>query len=85
MKTVDQGVPLDADSCDDLDCESQGCTGACERFTEAELIAADLEYDRNKAAKAHQMQRGIDHIARRDRQWTDVMDGFAGTVYRSAP
>lgn len=56
MKTANQGVPLDADSCDDLDCESQGCTGACERFTEAELIAADLEYDRNKAAKAHQMQ-----------------------------
>ena len=30
-----------------------------------------------------QMRRGIDHIARRDRNWTDVMDGFAGTVYGS--
>lgn len=56
MNTANQGVPLDADSCDDLDCESQGCTGACERFAESELIAADLEYDHNKAAKAHQMQ-----------------------------
>ena len=27
-----------------------------EQFTEAELTAADLEYDRNKAAKAHQIQ-----------------------------
>lgn len=32
-----------------------------------------------------QMQRGIDHMARRDRNWTDVMDGFAGTVYGSQP
>lgn len=32
-----------------------------------------------------QMQRGIDHIARRDRNWTDVMDSFSGTVYGSAP
>lgn len=31
------------------------------------------------------MQHGIDHIARRDRQWTDVMDGFFGTVYGSRP
>lgn len=56
MKTTDQGVPLDADSCDDLDCELQGCTGACERFTEEELVAADLANNRNKAAKAHQIQ-----------------------------
>lgn len=50
------GEQLDADSCDDLDCESQGCTGACERFTESELLAADLANDSNKAFKAHQAQ-----------------------------
>lgn len=31
------------------------------------------------------MQKGLDHIARRDRQWTDVMDSFRGTPYGSAP
>lgn len=33
---------------------------------------------------SRQMQRGIDHIARRDRNYTDAMDPFRGTVYGSA-
>ena len=77
MNTTDQGVPLDADSCDDLDCESQGCTGACERFTEEELIAADLANNRNKAVKAHQAQE-------RSAMRVQINDK-TGTVYGSAP
>lgn len=48
-----------------------------EQFTEAELIAADLANNRNKAAKAHQVQE-------RSAMRVQINDK-TGAVYGSAP
>ncbi|MCY1170276.1 hypothetical protein D9M73_103400 [compost metagenome] len=49
-------------------------------FDKVQAACAAMADNANRAAQAH-----VDHIQRRDRNYTDAMDPFRGTAYGSAP